>query len=176
MHFSAGSRRVFYPSKLKVKSGESRRRYLSFRWVLIGAIFLPSPQAGINPAPAPPSPPPEPEPHNDTNNDMGATISSFEVQSFHPDSSFKINTGLLPAQHIAPRQSQSQCEGTQAHAVRARQGQAADIRGDGCGRAVLQREGVRPVQRQQCVPHTAASCGRGQDATAVSEGGERRGV
>jgi hypothetical protein len=33
---------------------------------------------------------------------MGATISSFEVQSFHPDSSFKINTGLLPAQHIAP--------------------------------------------------------------------------
>jgi hypothetical protein len=33
---------------------------------------------------------------------MGATISSFEVQSFHPDNSFKINTGLLPAQHIAP--------------------------------------------------------------------------
>ncbi|KAK7052252.1 hypothetical protein R3P38DRAFT_2685050 [Favolaschia claudopus] len=32
---------------------------------------------------------------------MGATISSFEVQSFHPDNSFKINTGVLP-HHITP--------------------------------------------------------------------------
>ncbi|KAJ6611183.1 hypothetical protein B0H10DRAFT_2057288 [Mycena sp. CBHHK59/15] len=48
----------------------------------------------INSEPTPPLLPPE----SATN--MGATISSFEVQSFHPGDSFKINTGLLPAQQI----------------------------------------------------------------------------
>ncbi|KAJ7233871.1 hypothetical protein B0H12DRAFT_1143444 [Mycena haematopus] len=63
--------------------------------------------AGINSAPVPPSPPPESatEPDDNSSNNMGATISSFEVQSFHPDNSFKINTGLLPAQHITPANS-----------------------------------------------------------------------
>ncbi|KAF7377616.1 hypothetical protein MSAN_00184400 [Mycena sanguinolenta] len=56
--------------------------------------------AGINPALAPPSPPPESD--TDTSTNMGATISSLEVQSFHPANSFKINTGLLPAQQITP--------------------------------------------------------------------------
>ncbi|KAJ7100663.1 hypothetical protein B0H15DRAFT_457916 [Mycena belliarum] len=47
--------------------------------------------------PTPSLPPPIPQPDTD----MGATISSFEVQSFHPNDSFKINSGLLPAQHTA---------------------------------------------------------------------------
>ncbi|KAF8170191.1 hypothetical protein K438DRAFT_213773 [Mycena galopus ATCC 62051] len=93
---------VFYPSKLK--NGESRRRHLSLP-LGFNKRYSVSPQAGINPAPAPPSPPPETETEGDTttnNNDMGATISSLEVQSFHPDNSFKINTNLLPAQNIVP--------------------------------------------------------------------------
>ncbi|KAJ6551379.1 hypothetical protein B0H19DRAFT_1157416 [Mycena capillaripes] len=70
--------------------------------------------AVINPAPTPPSPPPEPE------TDMGATISSFEVQSFHPDNSFKINTGLLPAQHITPANHNAKPKRTPSSLVKGR--------------------------------------------------------
>ncbi|KAJ7267410.1 hypothetical protein C8J57DRAFT_1469634, partial [Mycena rebaudengoi] len=52
----------------------------------------------INRTPASTPPPPPPP-----DSKMGATISSFEVQSFHQGDSFKINTGLLPAQHISPK-------------------------------------------------------------------------
>ncbi|KAF8210222.1 hypothetical protein K438DRAFT_145353 [Mycena galopus ATCC 62051] len=116
-----------------------------------GCIFYPSKLKNggykyLNPAPAPPSPPPETETEGDTatnNNDMGATISSLEVQSFHPDNSFKINTNLLPAQTHA-RQSQPHGEGAQTHAVRARQGQAVNIRGDGDGTSSTHTRTRRP--------------------------------
>ncbi|KAJ7088630.1 hypothetical protein C8R44DRAFT_442988 [Mycena epipterygia] len=49
---------------------------------------------------------------------MGATISSFEVQSFHPGDSFKINTGLLPAQHITPANNHAKPKRTPSSLVK----------------------------------------------------------
>jgi hypothetical protein len=49
---------------------------------------------------------------------MGATISSFEVQSFHPGDSFKINSGLLPAQHITATKNNTKPKRTPSSLVK----------------------------------------------------------
>ncbi|KAJ7750407.1 hypothetical protein DFH07DRAFT_546230 [Mycena maculata] len=51
---------------------------------------------------------------------MGATISSLEVQSFHPGDSYKINTNLLPAQHIVAANHNARPKRTPSSPVKGR--------------------------------------------------------